>query len=420
MTRTSPRTLRGRLRRLRQETAYLLTAFPIAVAAFAVAMALIPAGIGTVVVWVGLPILFAGLHATSGLARVERGLAHRFLHEDPPPPMYKNTDTDAGWWRRLLTPMTDPQRWLDALWSVLNFAVSVTTFVITVTWWALPLTIVGGPIAEFVLRNEPTMGSWNFAGINWIGAAFLHVVTGLIGLLTLPWLIHAMTLIQSGLSNALLSKRARYHQRISTLTESRSAGHRAEVASLSRLERDIHDGPQQRLVRLQLDLARAERASANDPAQAAALLAQARVQASETLTELRQLSRGIAPPVLADRGLEAALDELAARSDVWVTVDCSVDSMPLTTATTLYFVIAEAVTNINKHSCATQAGIRVTRADGDALAEISDNGIGGASIAKGHGLAGLNERIQGTDGTLTVTSPAGGPTQIRVRIPWTS
>ncbi|WP_256434444.1 MULTISPECIES: sensor histidine kinase [unclassified Leucobacter] len=199
----------------------------------------------------------------------------------------------------------------------------------------------------------------------------------------------------------------------------------AEDQSLRRLERDIHDGPQQRLVRLQMDLASAERSLERDPEAARALLGEARGQAHDTLEELRALSRGFAPPILQDRGLVAGLESLAARSPIPVEFvrDLSPELvLAPEVERSAYFVAAELLTNVAKHSGAD--GIRLElsdRSDGRAGRElvlrVEDNGTGGASFEDGHGLRGLADRLGGLLGELSVESPDGGPTRVTARVP---
>lgn len=193
---------------------------------------------------------------------------------------------------------------------------------------------------------------------------------------------------------------------------------------MRRLERDLHDGPQQRLVRLQMDLAAAERrAAAGDTGEAVAYAREAQHQAKAALDELRALSRGVAPPLLADRGLVAALGALAEESPlpVGTDLDATLDaSVPPEVARAIYFVVAELLTNVAKHARATRATVSA-RVHWDEPARlrvaVTDDGRGGAQLAEGHGLAGLQERLHGLRGTLTVESPPGGPTRIDVIVP---
>jgi signal transduction histidine kinase len=192
----------------------------------------------------------------------------------------------------------------------------------------------------------------------------------------------------------------------------------AEATALRRLERDIHDGPQQRLVRLAMDLGRAEQQFATDPEAARATVAEALSQTRETLDELRALSRGIAPPILVDRGLQAALTALAGRSTVPVDLDTPpMNRLDPGVESTAYFVVAEALTNVAKHSRASEVQVSLRRYATSLMITVADDGVGGASLAKGHGLAGLSDRVQAAGGILTVDSPEGVGTILTAALP---
>ena len=187
---------------------------------------------------------------------------------------------------------------------------------------------------------------------------------------------------------------------------------------MRKLERDIHDGPQQRLVRLAMDLGRAEQQFAVDPAAARATVAEALTQTRETLDELRALSRGIAPPILLDRGLQAALIALAGRCTIPVELDAIiVERLEPAVESTAYFVVAEALTNVAKHSNAGEVRVSVRRTPTGLLVVVADDGVGGASLAKGHGLAGLDDRVRAAGGILDVDSPVGDGTRLTVALP---
>jgi len=184
-----------------------------------------------------------------------------------------------------------------------------------------------------------------------------------------------------------------------------------------RIERDLHDGAQQQLVALAMLLGRAKRKYDSDPEATRALLEEAHRSAKEAIVELRELTRGLSPPVLADRGLDAALSALSARSEVPVSIDYDVPARPGRTAESIaYFMIAESLTNIVKHARASRAWVIVRRIGGRLRVEVGDDGVGGAD-ADGSGLAGLADRAAGVDGVLTVTSPAGGPTTVSLELP---
>jgi signal transduction histidine kinase len=194
----------------------------------------------------------------------------------------------------------------------------------------------------------------------------------------------------------------------------------AAEAERRRIERDLHDGAQQRLVALAMELGRAKAKFADDVDAAAALVDQAHTEAKAALVELRDLVRGVHPPVLTDRGLDAALSGLAARCPVPVTLHVDVPVRPRSAVEAVaYFTVAEALTNIAKHSRATRASVVVEGGPGPTGTlniVISDDGIGGADPA-GAGLTGLADRIAGLDGALSVESPPGGPTIISAVLP---
>ncbi len=211
--------------------------------------------------------------------------------------------------------------------------------------------------------------------------------------------------------------RAALTSRISTLESSRAGAVDVQEAELRRIERDLHDGAQARLVALGMSLGMAEQKLDTDAAAARELLADARAGAGEALRELRALARGIHPPVLADRGLDAAVRALAAVSPIAVTVSVVIAQRPRPPVeSAAYFVVAEALANAGKHAHASRIDVRIARV-GDVLGvEVHDDGAGGADPA-GSGLSGLRRRVEALDGSLSVLSPPGGPTSIRAELP---
>jgi signal transduction histidine kinase len=193
-----------------------------------------------------------------------------------------------------------------------------------------------------------------------------------------------------------------------------------QETELRRIERDLHDGAQARLVALGMSLGMAEQHLGRDPDAVRELIAEARVGAAEALEELRDLARGIHPPILTDRGLEAALGALVARSPVRVSLEVNVPRRPpAAVETAAYFTVSEALANAIKHAGAARVDIRIAAVDGTLHAEVWDDGRGGAD-ASGRGLTGLRRRLAALDGTLSVSSPAGGPTIVRVELPCAS
>lgn len=400
---------------------YLLLGFPLALIAFVGAITLFSVGVSTVIIWIGLPILVGAALYARGFATVERRLQSRLLGRTAPAPAYLVSNAPGP--RRFLAPLRDPQTWLDLVWTLVHFIISTVTFSIALTWVVGAACTVLAPISVFVLSTvlSPEQYTIPLATIGLTDSvaaeALAESAVGLLFLLTLPWVVRGLAAAQAGVAYALLSLRAETQRELGSLRTSRDAGRQAETDQLRRLERDIHDGPQQRLVRLNMDLARARRMAATDPENAQQILAGAMEQTQATLNELRMLSRGIAPPLLVDRGLAAAITEAAGRSTVPVTVDVDVPRLPTHLENTAYYVASEALANLNKHSLARQARI-VGRLEGDHLViAVTDDGVGGADPAKGHGLAGLAERLRSVEGQLTVESPPGGPTVVKAVIP---
>jgi signal transduction histidine kinase len=206
--------------------------------------------------------------------------------------------------------------------------------------------------------------------------------------------------------------------RVAELTATRAAALDAHVTELRRIERALHDGTQNRLVAVTVLLGAARRSLERDPAAADAALERAQDAAEQALAELRTVARGILPPALADRGMAGALSGLAAacpvpcRVDVAVPVRCAAS-----VEATAWFVVAEALTNVARHSGATRAAVTVRQAGGRLTVQVTDDGRGGADEAAGSGLSGIRRRVAAHDGVLTLTSPPGGPTTLDVELP---
>ena len=321
----------------------------------------------------------------------------------------------------MLTPLRDPQSWLDVVWSIAGFVTGLVAFVLTLVWWSGAL---GGLTYWFWQRfipfseDDTSLAELLGLGDGRVAESLLNLVIGAALLMTLRWVVRFAAVLHSSLAIALLSSRAELQEEVARVEVGRDAARQAEAESLRRLERDIHDGPQQRLVRLTMDLGRAKRQLEQDPERAVSTIDGALEQARETVAELRALSRGIAPPLLVDRGLAAALAEMLNQSVVPVASDIDVPT-PLAphVETAVYFVVAEAITNVAKHSGASAAKVAVKVGRDAVLVRVEDNGTGGAHPAKGRGLAGLQQRLAAVDGTLEVVSPEGGPTVLSARIP---
>lgn len=403
-----------------RDSLYVLTALPLALVGFVLSVAGVASGVGTLVVWVGLPILAATLVTSTGLARLERlrlvGMQGRARRPAP----YRSATPGARPSRRLLAPLRDPQRWLDVLWGVVGLATALAGFVVVVTWWAAGFV---GLTYWFWQRWLPaggeTLAELIGLGPGRVADSLLNLAIGVIVLLTLPFVVRAAAWVHASFADVVLNGRSGLAAQLRASEGARVAAQAAEAVSLRRLERDIHDGPQQRLVRLTMDLGRARRQVHHDPEVAVQAVDSALRQARETLEELRALSRGIAPPLLVDRGLGVALDELVVRSAVGVDLHHELPrGLSPHVETAVYFTVSEALTNVAKHSGAERASVSVVPEDGDLVVRVSDEGVGGAHPGKGTGLAGLQQRMTAVGGELLVDSPVGGPTALTARVPY--
>lgn len=409
------------MRRVLLDTRYTIVGFPVTVFAFIVGLAGLAAGLGTVVVWIGVPVLAGTMMAARAFADGERAWLSDVLDRPPVRPRYKEAPPGSGRMRRFFTPLTSAQYWLDLLHAVVNFPPALVAFVLTVVFWVVPVSAIMWPVYGIITSRIP--GNVELPELLGLGDGYLinsvfYVALGLLFLFILPFGVRGAALLRAGLGRALLTGVAELQERIDTLAEGRAAAVSAEAAALRKLERDIHDGPQQRLVSLAMELSRAQRQLAKDPEAAQATLKSAIAATRETLDELRALSRGIAPPILSDRGLSSALAALAGRSTVPVDLDVqAADRYDPAVENAIYFAAAESLTNVAKHSQATRCSVRLARRKDRLVLTIVDDGVGGAHAAKGHGLAGLADRLRAVDGELTVTSPEGGPTVIVAEVP---
>lgn len=408
--------------------AYSLTALVLGTIGFSLVLALLAAGVSTVIVWVGLPILIGGVAVARGFAAAERALQSSMLGTELPTPAPRTAPAGAGWMRRLVTPLTDPQNWLDSLWVLVNFLLVLITFPLGIAWTVGAIATIGGPVSALILdRVLPPADNSGLGELFGVPEASalpvdmgLQFLIGLLFLVTLNPVMRGLTALHRGVASGLLSSRYHEQQQLLRTEQSRAAGRTAESTALRRLERDLHDGPQQRLVRASMDLARVEALAVKDPTKAQAVLRETREQLGLTLDDLRRLSRGIAPPVLVDRGLAAALTELAAISPIPTAVESPDLTLPEHVEIGIYYVVSEALTNAAKHSDAGRILVEVARIGDDARVRIEDDGRGGAEMRTGGGLAGLAGRVASLEGRLTVTSPPAHGTRIEAVIPCAS
>lgn len=309
-----------------------------------------------------------------------------------------------------------------ATWGAIGYAllrplVSAVALTLSVSAWAYGLVMLTLPLYNSHLpAGGADIGGMVIRGRPWM---LVSVAGGIVLVLAAPQLARGFASMDTALTRWLLSPPSNLAARVSELEVSRERVVDAAEAERRRIERDLHDGAQQRLVALAMELGRAKAKFADDVDSARLLVDQAHAQAKEALTELRNLVRGVHPPVLTDRGLDAALSGLVTLCPVPVGLHVEVPVRPRSTVEAVaYFVVAEALTNVAKHSRASQAKVVVEGRGypGTLTIMISDDGIGGAD-PDGAGLTGLAARVSGVDGRFSVESPAGGPTILAVELP---
>ncbi|WP_344618086.1 sensor histidine kinase [Dactylosporangium salmoneum] len=417
------------IRQLGIDTQYVLLGFPLGIITLVLCVTGFSVGLGLAVTVVGFPILFVTVLQARGFATLERARIGPVLRTRLPHPYYKKAEPRAGFWRRTFVPLTDGQSWLDLLHGTFRVIPSTISFAFVITWWAGTLGGLTTVLWDWSIPRPPD--NKDLPELLGIGSgAELRVLfytgIGLVFALTLVPVVRGAALFEAWAARAMLSGVAELRERVAEAERGRdraraqtSAAVSAEASALRRLERDIHDGPQQRLVRLAMDLGRADLQFDHDPAAARATVAEALSQTRETLEELRALSRGIAPPILVDRGLRAALTALAGRSLVPVDLElpATEERLAANVETTAYFVVAEALTNVAKHSHASECKVTLARSAYGMLVTVEDDGVGGASLAKGHGLNGLADRVRASGGELTVTSPLDAGTKLVAILP---
>ncbi|WP_125100125.1 sensor histidine kinase [Leucobacter chromiireducens] len=325
----------------------------------------------------------------------------------------------GGYLRGLWAQFCDARMW-QAIGSFLVATVlgTVTLVLAQSTLWA-GINAVSGLFGG-VGAPDPGLGTvfGLFGGETSPLWALLVIVVGAAGIV-------GLALLHRAVSVAIIRSSARTQQLTSqaqTSARQRAGAVRAAEVERTRIERDLHDGVQPRLVSVGMTLGLAQQQIDTHPEEAKALIAEAHTSTKAAITELRQLARGIHASVLDDRGLDAALSALAGRSHIPVMLDVRLDGRCSTEAeTAVYFVIAESLTNAAKHSRASECRVIVRLRDGNTLwARVEDNGIGGAKVLPGGGLDGISNRVLAAGGTIRLDSPQGGPTALEVSIPCAS
>ncbi|WP_369388796.1 sensor histidine kinase [Streptomyces sp. CG1] len=377
-----------------------------------VSVALVPLGVGLVTT----PAVLTGVRA---LADARRRLAAEWCGIRIPA-VYQPLPKSADPWTRTVALLRDPQVRRDLLWLPVDMTAGFVTAL-------LPAVLVFFPVEGFLLAaglwrvyvHGPGDTYWYaFVPVTGQASAFGAAALGAVILAAGRRLTPRLLTTHFQLTRAVLGGDAELAERVQVLTETRRDAVDTSAAELRRIERDLHDGAQARLVAMGMDLGAIEMLVEHDPAQAKRLLAQARRNSAEALEELRDLVRGIHPPVLAERGLGDAVRALALRlplpAEVSVELAGRADA-PVESAA--YFAVSEVLTNAVKHSGADRVWADLHHADGRLRITVTDNGRGGAAIGAGSGLAGVERRLGTFDGVLAVSSPAGGPTLVTMEIP---
>lgn len=411
---------------------YLILSTIIGWVGFAVILTLSITSVTLLVFTVGLFLWWLTLVVAGGFGQLERHLLVMTGLPQIQAPRRPQVPEDAGVFRRATAPSGDPHRWTTWVHAMLIAPILGTvTMTIALAWTASVL---------FSLTEWMWTWFWDFeSGYQWLIGALpfisestsqwahsaLAFLLGIAGLLALPWVVTGLADLHHGIARAMIGRWRSddLADRAATAERSRGAAVTAEDSAVRRLERDLHDGPQQRLLRLQMDLAAIERLTGTDPERAKALAAEARQQGQETLEELRALVGGMAPPLLQDRGLAVALNALASRSTVPVLSRIDIPQsvvLPGGLERSAYFIVSELLTNVAKHAGADAAELSATTdpARGTLTIRVSDDGRGGAKVVTGRGLSGLQDRVSGLRGSWELDSIAGGPTTVTVVLPY--
>jgi signal transduction histidine kinase len=395
-----------------KHVAYLLVGFPVGLVYFIALVVGVSLGIGLAIIWVGLPILLATLAAWRMAAGFERLLARILLDLRIPSPAHMAPGLTA--WQRVKLLVRDPVTWKSLVFVALKLPLGLVGFLVVVGLGFVTLVLAFAP--AIVAFTPVTFFGWI---MNTPAEAVPMVPVGVLGLILLLNLVNGLAWLYGLFARVMLGPSSvQLRDRVDDLRHARARIIEATDAERRRLERDLHDGAQQRLVALSLTLGLAESRLKTDPEAAAPLVAQAREEAKLAVQELRELARGLHPAVLSDRGLEPALEALATRAPVPVTVTgVPEERLPRPVEAAVYFVTAEALTNVAKYAEASAARVALAVNQHVARLEVTDDGRGGADPSGGTGLAGLRDRVEALDGQLMVLSPRGAGTTIVAEIP---
>ncbi|WP_245667042.1 sensor histidine kinase [Actinomadura latina] len=385
----------------------------------------LPLSVALLIVWVGVPLLALLMIAWRFGATLERQLVRAAFGVRIPSP-YKRPPESSNPLARLRTMAADAATWKDLAYLAVLFPVTLVEFVVSAAVWGatvmtlfLPVVVAvnGGAEINFWFVSYWAGDPLEAVPVMALGAVFLAIAMYVTRAMAIGHTVLAALLLGPSPAQA---ENVELRRRTEHLRASRARGVDAAEFERRRIERDLHDGAQQRLLAVAMDIGRARAKLDADPEGARALIEQAHAGTKEAISELRDLARGIYPAILTDRGLDPALSGLAGRAPVPVEVDVDLPERPPAAVESIaYFIVAESLANVAKYARATEVSVRVAREDRWVVVEVIDNGVGGAAARPGGGLSGLADRAATIDGMLIVDSPPGGPTIVRADLPCT-
>ncbi|MGW3818493.1 sensor histidine kinase [Streptomyces sp. NPDC005046] len=407
-----------------REFGYVMLGLPLGIIMFTFAVTMVSLGAGLLITFLGVPVLAAALAGCRGFGSLERARARGLLGIEvaEPEPLRMKKHGAMAWMGAVLKSGTS---WRHLLYAVVQFPWSVFSFVVALNFWAYGWALLTYPLWFWIFPMYGGQDGLQLYGDGthsiYLDNPFEITVTALVGLLftmATPWIVRALTSVDRLMVHGLLGP-SRLATRVVELESDRGVVVDTAAADLRRIERDLHDGAQARLVALAMDLGLAKEKLTEDPQAAARMVDEAHGEVKTALQELRDLARGIHPAVLTDRGLDAALSAVASRCTVPVQVEVDLPARPAPAIEGIaYFTVSELLQNISKHARATRATVDVWRVENRLMIQVADDGVGGADISEGSGLAGLTERLDAVDGILVVDSPVAGPTRITAELPW--
>ncbi|MDJ1133725.1 sensor histidine kinase [Streptomyces iconiensis] len=420
--------------RTMRELLYAFSGLPIAVISFAYAITALATGIGLLITFLGIPVLAVGLAGCRGLGHMERGRARALLRlEVTEPEPVRTLQRSGGLTAWVGAVLRSGVSWRHMLYSLLHLPWALFSFTASLFFWLYGWGLFLYPLWQWIIpsyaHKAPMQISDNGLTIGaptdpdaWVlndaAGTTLVAAFGLLLVLVTPWIVRGLVQIDKLLVLGLLGPSS-LATRVWELESDRGVVVDTAAADLRRIERDLHDGAQARLVALAMELGLAKEKLLEDPQAGARMVDDAHGEVKLALQELRDLARGIHPAILTDRGLGPALTALGGRCTVPVRVHTDLEERPAAAIEGIaYFTVSELLQNVSKHSAAHHASVEVWRSANRLLIQVWDNGQGGATAETGTGLAGLADRLNAVDGLLLLDSPTNGPTTITAELPW--